>query len=276
MSYSYTIRARPGFLSNEVALNPMNHNSWVEVRDGNQLIDLLPMTERHARRDELQPAPETFLAEEMRTPEGLIPIERIIPDFNLLTHINPFYQIVYGIVSDAGELTMDGIYESLVKSYMVLPDNKKNVYPVVKEIVRRMHQHAFLVYYEDRKRKAYYYMKAKKMLAEDVYLVQYKRGFDPIAYQIMDFIQGFSSVEYGRLEKYMLYQIGFLRNPQDLRDYLFNLMKGKLWGARVSADPNEGNIRIRKTWVEYLHPLEPWTFVSKKKQTPYDEMIPEV
>lgn len=276
MGYSYTIRARPGFLPNEVVMNPMMHNSWCEVRDGSQIIDLLPMSDRHARREELQPAPETFLAEEMRTPEGLIPIERVVPDFNLLTHINPFYQIIYGLVSDAGELTIDGIYNSLVKSYMVLPDKPKTVRPMVEELVRRMNQFAFLVKYQDAKRKAVFYLKAKKMLAEDVYLVQYRRGFDPIAYQIMDFIQGYSTVEYGKLEKYILYQIGFLRNPSDLRDYLFNLQKGILWGVRVSGSSTEGNIKIQKTWLEFLQPLEPWTFRVKKKITPTDEMTPEV
>jgi hypothetical protein len=83
--YSYRFRARPGYSPEEVKTNPNINNSYCEVRDGSQIIDLLPMSDRHARREELQPAPETFLAEEMRTPEGLIPIERVVPDFNLLT-----------------------------------------------------------------------------------------------------------------------------------------------------------------------------------------------
>ena len=78
-----------------------------------EIIDMMPATDRLLRHPNVQPPPEVFIPEEMRTLEGLIPIETTVPDYNLCIHIPPFYQIIYGIVADAGEILFESIFSAL-------------------------------------------------------------------------------------------------------------------------------------------------------------------
>jgi len=260
--YTRTLRAKPGYLINEVAYNPKPWNCWIEIRDGGEIIDMMPATDRLLRHPNLQPPPEVFIPEEMRTLEGIIAIETTVPDYNLCIHVPPYHQIIYGIVAELGEVRFDSIFSALTKKYQVLPKTKQ-AKSIARKMVELMNNRAFLVHYKDEHNQIWY-KKAKRMIADDVYLIVFKRGYDPIAYQIMEYLHGWNIVEYGKLEDYILQQIGWLKGPQAIEGYIQCLAKGQLWGARVCGVSHEGNIRIMdNNWIEYLHPLEPWPTVNE-------------
>jgi hypothetical protein len=262
MSFQRTLRAKPGFFINEVAHNPKPWNCWIEVRDGQEIIDMMPATDRLLRHPNLQPPPEVFIPEEMRTLEGIIPIEISVPDYNLCIHLPPFHQVIYGIVADAGELLFETVFSALTKSYQVLP-NTPQAKMVARNMVETMNNRAYLVHYKDEHNQTWY-KKAKRMIAEDYYLIVFKKGYDPIAAQIMDFIKGWNMVDYGKLEDFVMHQIGWLQDPQALEGYIKCLEKGQLWGARVCGVSHEGNIQRvpDSNWIRFLHPLEPWPITN--------------
>lgn len=236
--------------------DPTLENSEIEVRDGSGIIDIMPMTERNKMRDDLKPPPEYYLQDEIRTPEGVVPIEKTVPEKNLAPKINPFHQIIYSIVSDLGFIDENTIYDSLVKEYRIFPDTDI-AFDIVNKIIKTMHDRAIILEHVEKGVK--HYVKGRPLTTEEVHLISFKRGYDPIAWQIMDFIEGYSKASRDMIDKFIILDLGWLTKMGSVDMYLNNLCIGEIWGQRVCST-KEGNIEsIRENWYQFKNPLEPWS-----------------
>ena len=255
MGWEYLIHEKPPHSLAEAVNNPKLWNSYIEVKDGPDLLHILPMTDRNRNMKNLAPPPRYYLLEEIRTPEGVIPIEKTVPEFTLAPQINPFHQIIFTIISEVGNIDLASIYKSIVTEYRVLPDNTVSR-DVIDKIIATMHSRANILKYNERG--DVYYVKGKPLTTDAVHLIPYKRGYDPIAWQLVDFIRSYSEVNIGKINNFMMISLRWLTLMDRVDMYLDSLEKGKLWGVRVCSQPG-GNIeKIRENWYAYRYPLEPW------------------
>ena len=257
MVWEYLIHEKPPPSLAAAVNNPQLWNSYIEVRDGPDLLHILPMTERNKSMKNLAPPPHYYLLEEIRTPEGVIPIEKTVPEFTLAPQMNPFHQIIFTIISETGNPDLTSIYKSIVNDYRVLPDNmiSRNI---IDKMMTTMHNRANILKYNEEG--GVYYVKGKPLTTDAVNLIPYKRGYDPIAWQLVDFIRSYSEVNRGKINYYLMNEGGIrwltLMDRVDM--YLDSLENGELWGARVCSQPG-GNIeKIRENWYAYRYPLQPW------------------
>ena len=255
MAWEYIIHEKPPHSLAEAVNNPQIWNSYIDIMDGPDKIHTLPMTERN--RSIAVPPPRYYLLEEIRTPEGEIPIEKTVPEFTLAPQMNPFHQIIFTIISGMGNPDSASIYKSIVNEYRVLPDNVISR-DIVDQMISTMRSRAYILRYKEGG--DVYYVKGKPLTTDAVYLIPYKRGYDPIAWQLVDFIRSYSEVNIGKINYFMMNEGGIrwltLMDRVDM--YLNALEKGKLWGVRICSQPG-GNIeKIRENWYAYRYPLKPW------------------
>jgi len=213
------------------------------------------MTERNAYRKDLRPPPQYYITEGMRTLDGLIAIEKTVPQNTLTPQINPFHQIIYAIVTDTGHAKVETIYKGLVKDYRVLPDNEiaRNI---MQEMIDLMDSRAHLLYYIEKG--VFHYKTGRPLDADDVYLIDFQRGYDPIAWQILDFIKQHGRVSQDKINNFINIGIGWLTQIGSIDQYLRGLEKGEIWGARICSQKG-GNIdRVRENEFQYKYPIEPW------------------
>jgi len=255
MAFEHLIKNKVPHSLAEATNNPTLKNSYIEVWDGPDLKFFLPSTERNLSI--AKPSPEFYLSEEIRTPSGVIAIEKTVPDFTLAPRMNPFHQIIFTIISEMGNPDPASIYKSIVNEYRVLPDNMK-AREIIDKMMKTMHESVQILRYE--KGGDIRYVKGDPITTDAVHLIPYKRGYDPIAWQLVDFIRSYSEVNIGKINHYIMSEEGIrwltLTNRVDM--YLDSLEKGKLWGVRVCSQPG-GNIeKIRENWYAYRYPLESW------------------
>ena len=253
--WEYIIDPLPGHDMADAVENPQLWNSRIKIMDGRTLIGYLPMTERNAYRKDLRPPPQYYILEEMRTPEGLIPIEKTVPENTLTPQVNPFHQIIYAIVANVGRAKIETIYKGLVNEYRVLPDNAIS-HGVMIEIIKLMDSRAQLLYYVENG--IFHYIRGKPLDTDEVHLIDFQRGYDPIAWQILDFIKSYGHVSQEQINNFIIISIGWLRQIDSIGLYLKGLEKGELWGESICSQ-KAGNIeRVRENEYQYKYPLEPW------------------
>ena len=255
MAYEHLIQNKEPYSLAEAVNNPQIHNSCINVMDGPDLKYVLPSTERNLSI--AVPPPEFYLLEEIRTPEGVIAIEKTVPEFTLAPQMNPFHQIIFTIISERGNPDPASIYKSIVTEYRVLPDNMI-ARKVIDKMMTTMRERAHILKYKEGG--DVHYVKGKPITTEAVHLIPYKRGYDPIAWQLVDYIRSYSEVNRGQINHYMMSEEGirWLTITDRVDMYLDSLEKGELWGVQVCSQPG-GNIeKIRENWYAYRYPLEPW------------------
>jgi len=261
--WEYIIEPLPGYTIAEAVEDPQIWNSQIKVMDGREIIDFMPMTERNSYRKDLKPPPEYYLLEEVRTSEGLIPIDKTVPENTLVPQINPFHQIIYAIVSGIGRTKPDTIHKSLTKEYRVFPDNDI-ARGIINDLIVTMDKRAHLLYYVEKG--VFYYVRGRPLEADEVYLIDLHRGYDPIAWQILDYIKMHGRTNRGSIDNYIQINIGWLRQMNSINYYLNSLEKGTLWGESVCSQKT-GNIeRVRENEYIYKYPLEPWGETTIQKR----------
>lgn len=248
------IKAKPGFSIIEAVNNPTYENSEIHIMDGERLIDVLPMIPCNYG-DDLKAPPEYYNEDKVQTADGVVPIEKIIPDKTLAHGINPFHQIIYSIVSDINYIGRETIFKSLVHEYKVFPDTDV-AFRIVGGILDTMHKYAIILrHYENGE---LFYVKGRESTTDDVYLVDFREGYDPIAWQIMNLIEEGGRVSRSRIRRMVLLDLGWLRHMSSLEMYLNNLELGELWGYRVCPG-NGGNIEmVGDDFYIFKNSLEPW------------------
>lgn len=223
--------------------------------DGRTFKGYLPMTERNAYNKDNKPPAQYYVLEEMRTPEGLIIIEKTVPQNTLTPQIVPFHQIMYSIVTDIGRAKVETIYKGLVKDYRVLPDNEISR-DIMQKMIKLMDSRAQLLYYVENG--IFHYIRGKPLESDAMHLIDFQRGYDPIAWQILDFIKSYGRTSRDQINSFITIDIGWLTQTDIVDQYLRDLEKGEMWGARICSQKG-GNIeRVREHEYQYRYPLEPW------------------
>ena len=253
--WEYLIEPLPGFSIAEAVEDRQLWNSRVKVMDGRAIIDYLPMTEINASRSDLKPPPEYFLLEEVRTTEGLVPIEKTVSENTLVPFLNPFHQIIYTIVSNIGNTRPESIRKGLIDNYRVFPDTEI-ARDVIDKLIDTMDTRAHILHYV--KDGVFYYRRGRPLEADEVHMIDFQRGFDPIAWQILDIIKNYGRVERAEISNFIMLSYGWLTQMTSVDDYLIALEEGELWGKRICSQ-NGGNIeKIRKNEYLYKFPLDSW------------------
>lgn len=252
--FEYVIQPQPGISLVEAVQNPKLYNSFIGVFDGRTRITTLTMTDRNLSNLDLKPSPEYYMTEEMRTTEGIIPIEKTVPEFTLVSKVNPFHQIIYAIVMDIGRVTPNTIKNALIKDYRVFPDTKE-AEDIIYKILDTMDARAHLLHYVEKG--VFKYQAGRELDSDDVYILDYMPGYDPNAWQILDYIKLRGKRDRGQIDDYIMKDIGWITDMNVVSYYLDGLTVGELWGGRVCS--HGGNIeKVREYEYVYKSPLEPW------------------
>lgn len=272
MGLEYIIEPEYGHPASEVLWDQRIDNSIIRVYyNGRELHPPLATDDVLLSLPYIKVTPVAMLPEEIRTPTGDITVEKDTPSNSLLRGVNPYIQIVYRIVAEAGHLTKEGIYKALVLSKRVLPDTRKAWYAITDEkdgLIKYLEKHATLTFYTEEGQK--FYTKGRPLKSDSPHLISFNRGYDPVAFQIMEFLRAYSSATTEMIDEHIRKNLGWVHDPDSVHYYLIALGKGKLYGARVCPHPKDGNIkRIRENTWEYGYPLIPWgeTSIDEKEKT---------
>lgn len=271
MGLEYVIEPEFGRPASEVLWDQRIDNSKIHVYyNGRELHPPLYTNDIFLSLPTIKVTPVAMLSEEIRTPTGNITVEKDIPVNNLVREINPFYQIIYKIVAESGHLTKEGIFKALVFSRRVLPDTRQAWHAVTDDkqgIVKILERHATLTFYVEDGVK--FYTKGRPLRNESPHLITLHKGYDPVAYLMMDFLKRSGSARTDEVEDYFMNNLGWLRQPSSVYAYLKSLEIGELYGVRVSPHVKEGNIkRTYQNYWEYRYPLTPWGEASIPEKEP--------
>ena len=261
MGLEYIIEPEFGHPASEIIYDQRIDNSVIRVLyNGRELHPPIATTDVLLSIPHIKVTPVAMIPEEIRTPTGDIPVEKVVPSNSLLREINPYLQIVYRVLADAGHLTKEGIYKALVFNHRVLPDTPQAWEAIINEktgLISYLEHHATITFYKEHGVK--YYVKGRPLKSESPHLISYVHGYDPIAYQIMHFLKSYSSATTEMIEEHVMVRLGWLREPMSIYQYLISLEQGMLYGSRVCQYENTGNVkRIRENEWEYRYPLLPW------------------
>ena len=269
MGLEYVIEPESGHPASEILWDQRIDNSKVRVYyNGRELHPPLATNDVLLSLPHIKVTPVAMLPEEIRTPTGNVAVEKEVPGNVLVREINPYYQIIYRAVAEAGHLSKDGIYKALVYSKRVLPDTE-NAWHAITDVkhglIAFLERHATLTFYIEGGIK--YYTKGRPLKNDSPHFISFHRGYDPNAFQMLDFIKRNGSATTDQIEDYMMVNLGWLREPGSVYSYLKSLVMGELYGVRVCSHAKEGNIkRLYENNWEYRFPLIPWGEASVSEE----------
>jgi len=213
------------------------------------------MTERNAYRSDLKPPPGYYLVEEMITLDGSVKLEKTVPQHTLVPGVNPYHQIIYAIVSELGKVRIETIYKSLIKEYRVMPDTGI-ARQAIDDIIEIMDYRAHLLYYIEKG--VFHYKAGRSLDVEEVHFIDFKPGYDPIAWHILDAIKNNHTMNRDMINEFIMKDMGWITSMNSLDYYLESLEKGELWGANICSQETGNILRVRENTYQYQYPLESW------------------
>jgi len=256
----YIMNNTPGHGIIEAVSNPSIDRTVVEMIQNGRKIGVLYWTRSMRFLPGLKPHPKYFLSDELRTMEGKVTLHKTVTTGHLATSINPFHQIIFSDISDMKNLTMDEVYQRLTKDHRILPDTR-TARRVTQNIMDDMYSRRNIVRYREAGEREYHFVIGKKLVSPPggYTIVEFKNGYDPIAWQLMDIMKSYGTITRDKIIEYFVINIGWLKKTQTIDNYLSQLSDGTLWGYPVCKEKGKGNIQeVRRNHWRYEYPLEPF------------------
>jgi len=227
---------RPGSDLYAAVDNPRNENAVIFEYDGIRLVGIHPVTPDTLHRYKPKPPPAYYQREDVMRK---YPLTKSIAPGHLAAGLNPFIQLIWISVREVGEATAHDIYRALVREHRVLPETGDS-WGAVKELIDEMHSDGLLIARRGGK------YRTGLVPQGGMYLIPYKPGYNPIEYQIVEFIQNHGATAREEIQEYLFRHLEWLDKPWLLDEWIKLVLK-------------KGSIReIRKDWFEFVRPLEPF------------------
>ena len=200
-----------------------------------EYIEWNPLTEHMYRP---KPDPRYFRQKTAVMRAGEKILKKPLPDDMLTAKTNPFIQIIYKIVKRGGITSKEDIVRSLVNEERVFSIADKTAIQTVEGILDYMNSEEFYLLKHEGK------LKIGFELPKTYHLVEYKRGYDPFEYHIMQFAENRGMVSRDELYGYIIEYLGWLKTPTKVDMYIDRLIeKGYLK-------------KIQRNYFQYIRPLE--------------------
>jgi len=229
---------RPGYALEE-AMERTNKENAIIVRYESGLrkeyIEWNPLTEHiyHPKVDPRYYRNKTLV---MRAGEEVI--EKEVPADMLTAGMNPFIQIIYKVVHRGGITSKEDIIRSLLNEERVFPASEKHSLRIIEGILEYMNENEYYLLKHGEK------LKVGFELPKSYHLVQYKRGYDPFEYQIMDLAESRGMVSRDEVYSYIIEYLEWMKSVSKIDMYLERLLKS-------------GNLKkIQKNYFQFNRPLE--------------------
>jgi len=166
---------------------------------------------------------------------------------NMLTAgVNPFIQIIYKVVQRGGITSFEDIVRALINEERVFPKSDENAIKIIEGIIDYMNRG------EKGEAGEYYLLlhKGKLKTGFDIpksyHLVEYKRGYDPFEYQIMDITEGKGLIKRSEIYAYIVEYLEWMKQLSKIDMYIQRLIDKK-------------NLeKVQDNYFQYVRPLEPY------------------
>lgn len=185
-----------------------------------------------------KPDPRYFKQKKLIMRAGEQVFGKDVPPSMLTAGMNPFYQIIYHIVSRGKITSEEDIIRSLLGEERIFSESDEEAIDIIKGIIETMHEGPFYLLKHAEKWKIGY------ELPKPYHLVEYIRGYDPFEYHIMKFVENHGLTGLDEIYGYILEYLQWLKTPTKIDYYLKRLLK-------------KGNlVKIQKNFFRFGRPLE--------------------
>jgi len=171
-------------------------------------------------------------------------IDKDTPPDMLTAGVNPFIQIIYKVVQRGGITSHEDIVRALLKEERVFPASDEYSIETIEDIIKYMNEGEkgeggdFYLLIRNGK------LKTGFDLPKSLHLVEYKRGYDPFEYHIMDFAEGRGLIKRSEIYAYITEYLEWLKSLSKVDMYIQKLI-------------DKGNLKkVQKNYFRYIKPLE--------------------
>jgi len=234
----YILTAKTGYTLDEAIEQTSQKNATIVKYESGLRKEYIEWNLLTAHIYSPKPDPRFFKQQHIVTRSGEQVTGKDIPPGMLTAGMNPFYQIIYHIILRGKVTTIEDIVRSMLAEERVFSESDEDAIDIIKAIIETMHDGPYYLLKHAEKWKVGY------ELPKAYHLVEYRRGYDPFEYYIMQFIEnhGMASVE--EIYGYIMEYLQWLKTPTKIDYYINRLVK-------------KGNIiRIQRNFYRFNRPLE--------------------
>ena len=173
-------------------------------------------------------------------------IDKDIPPDMLTAGVNPFIQIIYKVVQRGGITSHEDIVRALLNEERVFSASDKYSIETIEGIIRYMNEGEgkgerggdfYLLIHNGK-------LKTGFDLPKSYNLVEYKRGYDPFEYHIMDIAEGRGLIKRSEIYAYITEYLEWLKSLSKIDMYIQKLV-------------DKGNLKqVQNNYFQYVKPLE--------------------
>ncbi len=229
---------RPGFSLDEAIEQTSPENCMIVKYESGlrkEYIEWNPLTE-----DMYNPKadPRYFRLQKIVMRSGEQLLGKDIPPGWLTAGLSPFIQIIYHIVLRGNITSREDIIRALIAEERIFSESDEDAIPVIEALLEYMNKENYYLLLHEGK------LKVGFELPKAYHLVEYKRGYDPIEYQIMRYVEGRGMAATEEIYSYIMEYLVWLHTPSKIDYYLERLIK-------------KGNLkRVQRNFFRYVRPLE--------------------
>jgi hypothetical protein len=164
---------------------------------------------------------------------------------NMLTAgVNPFIQIIYKIVKRGGVTSYEDVVRALLNEERVFPSEDETSIEIIEKIIEYMNEGEkgeggdyYLLLHKGK-------LKVGFDLPKSYHLVEYKRGYDPFEYHIMDLAEGRGLIKRSEIYQYITEYLEWMKSLEKVDMYIQRLI-------------DKGNLKkVQDNYFRFLKPLE--------------------
>ena len=171
-------------------------------------------------------------------------IDKDTPPDMLTAGVNPFIQIIYKVVQRGGITSHEDIVRALLKEERVFSASDEYSIETIEGIINYMNKGEkgaggdfYLLLHNGK-------LKTGFALPKSYHLVDYKRGYDPFEYHIMDTAEGRGLIKRSEIYAYITEYLEWLKSLSKVDMYIQRLI-------------DKGNLKkVQENYFQYVRPLE--------------------
>ena len=171
-------------------------------------------------------------------------MDKDTPPDMLTAGVNPFIQIIYKVVQRGGITSYEDIVRALLKEERVFSASDEYSIGTIEGIINYMNKGEkgeggdfYLLLHNGK-------LKTGFDLPKSYHLVEYKRGYDPFEYHIMNIAEGRGLIKRSEIYEYITEYLEWLKSLSKVDMYVQRLV-------------DKGNLKkVQKNYFQYVKPLQ--------------------
>lgn len=234
----YIRTAQPGFSIEEAIEQPTPENAVIVKYESGlrkEYIEWNPLTEHMYSP---KPDPRYFKPTKIVMRAGEQILGKEVPPGFLTAGMNPFYQIIFHVIKRGGITSEEDIIRAVLGEERIFSESDEDAIPIIRRVLQKMNEGDYYILRHEGKWKPGF------ELPRAYHLVEYRRGYDPFEYHIMQFVEGRDIVSLDEIYRYIIEYLGWLKTPSKVDYYLEKLLRG-------------GNLmKVQQNFFKFRLPLE--------------------